>query len=218
MKVQRCSGQRHAPVALSLGQTPGTHCTRGRVALRAGPDGCEKSRRHRDIFYIHIHCLITVTFQFTPCLTFQESGGLAAIRTVCHTLTILPPLNITHLTALEMFVTVALRSGRCYMLLLCTLCSIVIAILLVPGDKDVIISLTYPGLCRRVGGGGASALPIVSPNSCLLFPTSSPDSSSTALSVESRYIPLATSFYGYALCSTRGSPGSTVSPDVVVVV
>jgi len=69
-----------------------------------------------------------------------------------------------------------------------------------------------------VGGGGPSALPIISPNSCLLFPTSSsPDSSSTALCVGSRYIPLATLFYGYALGSIRGSPGSTVSPDVVVV-
>jgi len=104
----------------------------------------------------------------------------------------------------------------CYMSLLCTLRSSVIAILLVPRDKDVVISLTCPGLCRQ--GGGRSALPIVSPNSCLLFPTSSsPDSSSAALCVGSRYNPLATLFYGCALGSIRGSPGSTVSPDVVVV-
>ena len=64
-----------------------------------------------------------------------------------------------------------------------------------------------------------SLLPIVSPkNSCLLFSTSrSPDISSIVLCVGSRYIPLATSFYGYALNSVRGSPGPTVSPDVVVV-
>ena len=67
--------------------------------------------------------------------------------------------------------------------------------------------------------GGNSALSILSPNSCLLFPnSSSPDSASTALCVGSRYIFLATSFYGYRLSSVRGSPGSTVSPDVAVVV
>jgi len=63
----------------------------------------------------------------------------------------------------------------------------------------------------------SSALSIVSPNSCLLFPTpSSPDSSSIAPCVGSRYGPLATPFYGYALGSVRNSLGFTVSPDVVV--
>ena len=85
-----------------------------------------------------------------------------------------------------------------------------------PRDKDVLISLTCPSLCCR--GEGGSALSVVSPNICLLFPTSSsPDRSSTALCVGSRYSPLATSFYGYALGRIRGSPGSTVSPDVVFV-
>ena len=56
------------------------------------------------------------------------------------------------------------------------------------------------------------------PCSCLLFPaSSSPDSSSIALCLGSRYIPLATLFYSYALSSIRGSPGPTVSPDAVVV-
>jgi len=63
-----------------------------------------------------------------------------------------------------------------------------------------------------------SSLLTVSPNSYLLFPTScSPDISSIVIYVGSRYIPLATSFYGSALNSVRGSPRSTVSRDVVVV-
>jgi hypothetical protein len=41
-------GQHHAPAALPQGKTPGTHCTGGWVGPRAGPDGCEKSRPHRD--------------------------------------------------------------------------------------------------------------------------------------------------------------------------
>ena len=46
--------------------------------------------------------------------------------------------------------------------------------------EDVLTSPTCPNLCRR-GGGGGSVLSIVSPDSCLPFPTSSsPDSSSTA--------------------------------------
>jgi hypothetical protein len=36
-------GQRHAPVALSPGNRPGTHCVRGWVGPRAGLDGCGKS-------------------------------------------------------------------------------------------------------------------------------------------------------------------------------
>jgi hypothetical protein len=38
------SSQRHAPAALSPGKTPGTHCAGGLVGLRAGLDGCGKSR------------------------------------------------------------------------------------------------------------------------------------------------------------------------------
>jgi hypothetical protein len=41
-------GQRHAPAALPPGRRPGTHCIVGWVGLRAGLDGCGKSRRHRD--------------------------------------------------------------------------------------------------------------------------------------------------------------------------
>jgi hypothetical protein len=41
-------GQRHASAALPLGKRPGTHCIGGWVGLRAGMDGCGKSRPHRD--------------------------------------------------------------------------------------------------------------------------------------------------------------------------
>ena len=37
-------GQRHAPAALPPGERPGTHCIGGWVGLRAGLDGCGKSR------------------------------------------------------------------------------------------------------------------------------------------------------------------------------
>ena len=42
------SGQLHAPAALPPGKRPGTYCTGGWVDPRAGLDGCEKSRLHRD--------------------------------------------------------------------------------------------------------------------------------------------------------------------------
>jgi hypothetical protein len=42
-------GQLHAPAALPLGKTPGTHCRAGWVGPRAGLDGCKKSRPHRDL-------------------------------------------------------------------------------------------------------------------------------------------------------------------------
>jgi hypothetical protein len=41
-------GQRHAPVALSPGKRPGTHCTGGWVGPRVGLYGCRKYRPHRD--------------------------------------------------------------------------------------------------------------------------------------------------------------------------
>ena len=41
-------GQCHALVALSPGKRPGTHCVGCWVDPRAGMDGCEKSRLHRD--------------------------------------------------------------------------------------------------------------------------------------------------------------------------
>ena len=81
----------------------------------------------------------------------------------------------------------------------------------------IYLSPTFPSL-PIAGGGVRSTLPTVSPNSCLLSPTSrSPDIFSIVPCVSSRYIPLATSFDGYALNIIRVSPGSTVSPDVVVV-
>ena len=41
-------GQRHATTALSLGKRPGTNCIGDWAGLRAGLDGCGKSRPHRD--------------------------------------------------------------------------------------------------------------------------------------------------------------------------
>jgi hypothetical protein len=41
-------GQLHNPAALPPGMRPGTHCIGGWVGPRAGLDGCEKSRPHRD--------------------------------------------------------------------------------------------------------------------------------------------------------------------------
>ena len=41
-------GQRHAPAALPPGKNPGTRYIAGWVGLRAGLDGCGKSRPHRD--------------------------------------------------------------------------------------------------------------------------------------------------------------------------
>jgi hypothetical protein len=43
-------GKLHASVALPPGLTPGTHCIGGWVGPRAGLDGCEQSRPHRDFF------------------------------------------------------------------------------------------------------------------------------------------------------------------------
>jgi len=54
----------------------------------------------------------------------------------------LPTLLFCKCLSLSLYALVLL-----YMLLLCTLCSSVIAILLVPRDKDVLISLTRSGLC-----------------------------------------------------------------------
>jgi len=84
-------------------------------------------------FYFHIYCLITVTFQFTPFSTFKESVGLAILSAPSATLS--PFHHSSSLPTLMLricFVTVPLRSGHCYLLLLCTLCSRVIAILLSP--------------------------------------------------------------------------------------
>jgi hypothetical protein len=45
-------GQLHAPAALPPGKRPGTYCIGGWVGPRAGLDGCEKSRPHRDFFFL----------------------------------------------------------------------------------------------------------------------------------------------------------------------
>jgi hypothetical protein len=42
------SGQIYTPAALPPGERPGTHYIGGWVGPRAGLDGCEKSRPHRD--------------------------------------------------------------------------------------------------------------------------------------------------------------------------
>ena len=41
-------GQRHAPAALPPGKRPDTHFAGGWVGLRAGLDGCGKSRSYRN--------------------------------------------------------------------------------------------------------------------------------------------------------------------------
>jgi hypothetical protein len=41
-------GERHAPVTLSPGKRPGTHCIGGWVGPKAGLDGCGKSLPHWD--------------------------------------------------------------------------------------------------------------------------------------------------------------------------
>jgi hypothetical protein len=50
----RVGGQRHAPAALPLGKTPGTHCIVGWVGPRAGLDWCGKSCPHRDSILLNI--------------------------------------------------------------------------------------------------------------------------------------------------------------------
>jgi hypothetical protein len=41
-------GQRHNPAASPPGERTGTHCVGGWLGLRAGLNGCGKSRPHRD--------------------------------------------------------------------------------------------------------------------------------------------------------------------------
>jgi hypothetical protein len=62
-------GQLHAPAALPPGKRPGTHGIEGWVGPRAGLDGCEKSRPHRDSILrpfspyinIYIFCISVLT-------------------------------------------------------------------------------------------------------------------------------------------------------------
>ena len=125
------------------------------------------------------------------------------------------PHHYPHWGFWNCFVTVALRSGRCYLLLPCTVLSMAIAILLSLSWWRMYLSHSLVQVYAVGGGGGSSAPSIVSPNNCLLFPTSSsPDSSSTAPCVGSRYNPLATLFYGYAVGRIRGSQirSRTVQP------
>ena len=85
-----------------------------------------------------------------------------------------------------------------------------------PEMADVPFFSACPSICRW--GGGLITQTIESPNSCLLFPTSSsPDSASTAPCGGSRYSPLVTSSYGCSLGRILNLRGSTMSPDVVVV-
>jgi hypothetical protein len=56
----RVGGQRHAPAALPPGNRPGTHCTGGWVGPRAGLDGCEKSRPHRQNVGMNGHYAIII--------------------------------------------------------------------------------------------------------------------------------------------------------------
>jgi hypothetical protein len=44
----RVGGELHTPAALPPGKRPGTLCIGGWVGPRAGLDGCEISRPHRD--------------------------------------------------------------------------------------------------------------------------------------------------------------------------
>jgi hypothetical protein len=50
----RVGDQLHAPAALPHGRRSSTHCTEGWVGPRAGLDGLEKSRTHRDSIPGHI--------------------------------------------------------------------------------------------------------------------------------------------------------------------
>jgi hypothetical protein len=48
LTVDGVGGQRNTPAALPPGKRPGSHYKGGWVGPRAGLDGCEKSRPHRD--------------------------------------------------------------------------------------------------------------------------------------------------------------------------
>jgi hypothetical protein len=63
----RMGGQLHAPAALPPGKGPGTHCIGGWVGPRAGLDGCEKSRPHRD-------------FRIVSCCAITDSSSFIGVR------------------------------------------------------------------------------------------------------------------------------------------
>ena len=159
------------PLSLCPRERPGTQFIRDWVGLRARLDGW-----------------------FTPFSTFQETGGQSrGFCTVCHYLTVLPPPTLTHTEALEtVCVTVTFRSGRCYLLFLVPYASWSSHSPQTLVMEDVLVSPTCPSVCRR----GVLALTIVSPNSCLLFPTSSsPDIASDPRTVQ----PVASRYTVYAI-------------------
>jgi len=154
------------------------------------------------IFIIHIYYHITVTWQFTPLSSFQNQADWPQFCTVCHNLSVLPPLIIPQAEALELFCTVALRSVACYLSIPCTLRTRVFAILLSPRDKGRIYLCHFSqNLCCLVREFGTV--------NCIskYLPTdstfNSPDSCSTAICVASRYSILATLFCGCALRRIR---------------
>jgi hypothetical protein len=67
-------GQLHAPAALPPEKIPWTHCIGGWVGPRAGLDGCEKSRPHRDFFF----CLSGVFSLWSIFVLFKS------FRPSCH--------------------------------------------------------------------------------------------------------------------------------------
>jgi len=90
-----------------------------------------KSRPHRGFliqpYLLPYYCYITVHTLFNLPRNRRTEPQFG---TVCHYLTVLPPPTIFNTEAFEaVCVTVALRSGRCY-LFLCTLRSMVISSLL----------------------------------------------------------------------------------------
>jgi hypothetical protein len=60
--------QRHAPATLPPGKSLGTHCIGGWVGLRAGPDGCGKTRPHRD------YPVAIIVYKSTPFSVFLNPG------------------------------------------------------------------------------------------------------------------------------------------------
>jgi len=134
---------------------PVTHFTGGWVGPRAGLDGRKISSPPGFFLYIHVYCLITVTFPFTPFSSFQETGGLAAVFALSVTLSPFHhPTSLPTQRPLKLFCPCrfTLRS----------LLYVIAVYLMLQGHrhssqplvkKDVLISLTCPSLCRPGGGG-----------------------------------------------------------------
>jgi len=100
----------------------------------------------------------------------------------CHTLTVLPPLIITHTEASwSCSATVAVSSVRCYLLFPCALCSVLFSTPLCLTSRRMYLS--HP-LVRFYAAGGVGEGVF---DSFCFPPLFSPDSSSTALCVGTRY-------------------------------